>query len=72
MGVQPTRNKTVTALLALFLGGIGIHKFYLGKTLHGILYLIFFWTTIPAIVGFIEAIIYFTMTEEKFAEKFPG
>ena len=50
-------NKTTYCLLAFFLGGIGIHKFYAGKTSSGILYLIFFWTFIPAFIAFIEFIV---------------
>jgi TM2 domain-containing membrane protein YozV len=60
------KNKTTAALLALFLGGFGVHKFYLGKTGWGIAYLIFFWTFIPAIAAFIEGIIYLTMNENAF------
>lgn len=59
------KNKTVAGLLALFLGGFGIHKFYLGK-LNGILYLIFCWTFIPSIIALIEAIRYFTMSDKDF------
>ena len=33
------RNKLVTLLLCIFLGYLGIHRFYLGKTLSGIIYL---------------------------------
>lgn len=50
-------NKIVYVLLALILGGVGIHKFYAGKLFQGILYVLFSWTLIPAIVAFIEAII---------------
>ncbi|WVT92331.1 TM2 domain-containing protein [Enterococcus durans] len=50
-------NKLVYVLLALFLGGLGAHKFYSGKTLMGILYLVFSWTFIPSALGLIEAII---------------
>jgi len=50
-------NKIVYILLALFLGGLGAHKFYSGRTGMGILYLVFCWTLIPAIVALIEAII---------------
>lgn len=50
-------NKVTYALLAIFLGGLGAHKFYSGKTGMGIVYLIFCWTFIPAIIGLIEGII---------------
>lgn len=63
------RNKTVAALLAIFLGGIGIHKFYMGETVWGVIYLLFCWLWIPAIVGFIEGICYLVMSEEKFQSK---
>jgi TM2 domain-containing membrane protein YozV len=67
---QTGRNKVVAGLLAIFLGGLGIHKFYLGKPVSGILYLIFFWTFIPAIIAFIEGIIYFAMSDEAFNAKY--
>ena len=50
-------NKVIYCLLAFFFGGIGIHKFYAGKTSAGVLYLIFCWTCIPAFVAFVEFII---------------
>lgn len=40
-------NKLVYILLAIFLGGFGVHKFIEGKVLAGILYFLFCWTTIP-------------------------
>jgi TM2 domain-containing membrane protein YozV len=48
------RDEVVGILLALFLGTFGIHHFYLRRTGLGILYCCFFWTGIPAILGFIE------------------
>lgn len=50
------RRKTPTTgvLLALFLGGVGAHHFYLGRTGLGILYAVFVWTLIPGIVALIE------------------
>jgi hypothetical protein len=41
------KSKNTVSFLALFLGGIGVHRFYLGQTAKGILSLIFFWTCIP-------------------------
>jgi TM2 domain-containing membrane protein YozV/ribosomal protein L40E len=64
------RNRIAAALFALLLGGLGIHKFYLGRIGQGILYLVFFWTFIPAIVGFIEGIIYLTMSDQTFNAKY--
>lgn len=51
---QVRRDEVVGILLALFLGTFGIHHFYLRRTGLGILYCCFFWTGIPAMLGFIE------------------
>jgi TM2 domain-containing membrane protein YozV len=48
------KDETVGILFALFLGCFGVHHFYLRRDGLGILYLIFFWTGITAILGFIE------------------
>jgi TM2 domain-containing membrane protein YozV len=48
------RDEVVGVLLALFLGCFGIHHFYVGRVGLGILYCCFFWTGIPAILGFFE------------------
>ena len=49
-----TKSRGVATLLALFLGGIGGHKFYLGKPMSGLIYLVFIWTLIPSILGLID------------------
>ena len=69
-GAQGSKSRIAAILLAFFLGGFGVHKFYLGRVAAGFLYLIFFWTFIPALIAFVEMIIYLTMTDERFAEKY--
>lgn len=50
-------NKVVYCILAFFLGFIGVHKFYAGKIGTGILFLLFFWTCIPAFIALIDFIV---------------
>lgn len=50
-------NKVIYCVLAFFLGGIGVHKFYAGRIGSGIIYLLFCWTFIPAFIALIEFII---------------
>lgn len=68
MGTAPMRRpvkKVVYCLLAFFLGWMGAHKFYAGRTGMGLLYLIFCWTGIPAIIAFVEFFIgLFKATDE--------
>lgn len=70
MPIAKGKDKTTAGLLGIFLGGIGVHKFYLSQNGMGILYLVFSWTLIPAVVGFIEGVIYLTMNDEDFARKY--
>lgn len=64
------KDKTTAGIFALFIGGLGIHHFYLNEKTAGILYLCFCWTGIPAILAFIDGIRYFCMDEEKFNAKY--
>lgn len=50
-----SKNSTTAVLLALFLGGVGGHKFYMGDVGLGVIYLIFSWTSIPYIIAVIES-----------------
>ena len=70
------KDKVTAGLLALFLGGLGIHKFYLGYTTEGIIILLVQLLLGPLTFGLIyfitgpilliEAIIYFTKSDEDF------
>ena len=64
------KSKNVAAILALFLGGLGVHKFYLGQGFQGLLYFLFSWTFIPAFIGLLEAIVYLSTDEQSFQQKY--
>ena len=66
-----SKNKVTAALLAIFLGGIGAHKFYLGQINIGVVYLLFSWTGIPLLVGIIEGLMLLGMNDSDFATKYP-
>ncbi len=66
----PVKSKIVAGILAILLGGIGVHKFYLGKTGMGVLYLLFCWTGVPAILGLIDGIMLLVSSDENFMVKY--
>jgi TM2 domain-containing membrane protein YozV len=49
------KKQLVAACLAVFLGGFGVHRFYLGERAEGLLYLLFCWTLIPWFIAVFEA-----------------
>ncbi len=52
---QPAKKQTSTGIiLALLLGGLGIHLFYLGRWKVALLYLFFSWTLIPLLLGLFD------------------
>ncbi len=64
------KNKNSAAILSFFLGGVGVHKFYLGETGWGIVYAIFFWTYIPSLAGLVEALLLLSMPQADFDKKY--
>ena len=64
------KDKTLAGLLALILGTLGVHRFYLGQPKLGILYLILLFTGISAILGLIDAVMFLTMNQEDFDDKY--
>ncbi|MFO5528762.1 MAG: NINE protein [Cuspidothrix sp.] len=66
------KNRTIAVILA-FAGTLtisGLHKFYLGQPLWGILYVLLSWTPIPKIASAIEGVWYLTQEEETFDRYF--
>lgn len=51
---REARNRRTARFLTLVLGGIGGHRFYLRQRGLGVLYLVFCWTFVPAIIAFVE------------------
>jgi len=67
---RPGRSKIVAGLLGIFLGGIGVQAFYLGKITRGIFSIIFCWTGIPALIGFFEGLIILVGNTKDFEERY--
>ncbi len=70
----PQDNKKIAAgLLAILLGPFGIHKFLLGYTNEGIIWLVITLCTcgsVTYILGIIEGIIYLTKSDEEFYQTY--
>lgn len=70
----PQDNKRIAAgILAILLGPLGIHKFYLGYNTEGFLYLLISICTcgvLSSLFGIIEGIIYLTKTDADFYETY--
>lgn len=65
-------KKIVAGILGILLGGLGIHKFYLGYTSAGIIQIVITLVTCGAggIIGLIEGIIYLTKSDEEFVQTY--
>ena len=64
------KNKIIAGIFGILLGDLGIHQFYLGNIGNGLLMLLFCWTGIPGLIGFIEGIIILGMSHQEFARKY--
>lgn len=64
------KDKNVAGILALFLGGFGVHRFYLGQIGLGFFYLAFFWFPLMWIIGLIDAIVFFATDKDAFDTKY--
>ena len=77
-GRPPEKNRLTAGILALLVGGFGVHKFYLGYNNQGILLLLMstvgmilvFPLFASAIIELSEAIIYLTTRDQKFYDTY--
>ena len=66
------KSRSVAAILA-FSGTLtisGLHKFYLGQPLWGLLYVLLSWTPIPKVASAIEGVWFLAQDEEAFDRNF--
>lgn len=68
--IKSEKSKTVAAILALLVGVLGIHRFYLGQVGLGILYLFLSITGISGIIAFIDFITFIVMSKAEFDAKY--
>ncbi len=65
-------KKIVAGVLAILLGSLGIHKFFLGYTKQGVITLLVSLLTcgigagVMSVIGLIEGIMYLTKSDEEF------
>ncbi len=64
------KDKNAAGILALFLGWLGFHRFYLGQTGLGVVYLMFCWFPLIWLIAFVDAISLFSMDQQRFDEKY--
>lgn len=64
---EAKQKKLVAAILAILLGWLGLHKFYLGYVISGVIQLVLsFFLGIGGIIGLIEGIIYLLKSDDEF------
>jgi TM2 domain-containing membrane protein YozV len=68
--VANIKSQSVAAVLAAFVGGIGIHRFYLRSPVTGVFYILFCWTGIPGLIALVETFVYAFMSQESWARKY--
>jgi TM2 domain-containing membrane protein YozV len=70
-GVRP-RSRLAAILLAFFLGGVGTHRFYLGRWRSGLAYLLLAFTLVPSILALVDFVRYLVMDEAEFQRRYAG
>ena len=60
------KDKMVAGILAILLGALGIHHFYLGNTKMGIIYIVLACVGVSPILGLVDGILYLTKPDDVF------
>ncbi|HET6573678.1 MAG TPA: NINE protein [Fimbriiglobus sp.] len=63
-------KRIVAGVLAIVIGGLGVHKFILGYTSAGIIQILLSCVGVGGIIGLVEGIIYLTKTDEEFIQTY--
>lgn len=66
----PVKSRFVAILLAFFLGHFGVHYFYLGKKVYGIISLALCFTGISTIAAIVETVLFLFSSNEKLEKRF--
>lgn len=66
---KPESKRIVAGILAILLGGWGVHKFYLGMPMPGIITILACFGGF-GILGLVEGIIYLTKSDEDFIKTY--
>jgi len=64
------KSRGIAVLLALFLGGLGIHKFYLNQPAWGILYMLLACVFISPFLALIDILILLLMSDKEFDKRY--
>ncbi|BAZ69606.1 MAG: TM2 domain-containing protein [Pelatocladus maniniholoensis HA4357-MV3] len=64
--IKTPKSRVSAGLLAILLGGFGVHYFYLGAWGWGLISILFCWTYIPAIVALVFGVHYLVISDEEF------
>ena len=59
-------DRVTASVLAILLGGLGVHHFDVGETALGVPDILFCWTGIPSLVAFINGVVWLCESNEEF------
>ena len=64
------KSRVVYGILAILLGGYGVHKFYMGNVKHGIFYILLSCVSVGFILGIISGILALMKSDEEFHQRY--